>query len=229
MRGLVARSFAGLFIVVAACGGRVATSDSNGSTNGNGTQSGSQNGAAGSQDGSQNGGAASGSGTSSPLPPSAGPAPSSSSGAGPSPGGGSAGCSMEPPIGTIGDGPICSVAVGLMGDPNDPTLTMDKGDEGSATQDGATMILTCSRGGSTLMSATIDCYAGAGHYTIPAGSLTLGPDFSDRSCTVDVDIENGNDVRGFISCDPGGDEKSLFAHTQPPIGLGTYSLPLTTK
>jgi hypothetical protein len=131
---------------------------------------------------------------------------------------------MAPVDGPVGDGPICSVAVGVGGN---GTLSMMMGDTGSAVATGSTLVLQCALGGKQIMQATIDCYQGAGTYTIPAGSLELGGQMSDRNCTLDVDIEM-NEVRGFIGCDMGPPMSSLFANTQPPIGLGSYSLPFTT-
>jgi hypothetical protein len=134
---------------------------------------------------------------------------------------------MAPVDGPVGDGPICKVAVGLSGSGSTAMLQMMEGDTGSAVATGSTLVLACALGGKQIMQATIDCYQGPGYYTIPAGSLELGGMKSDRNCQLDVDIEM-NEVRGFIGCDMGAPTSSVFANTQPPIGLGSYSLPFTT-
>jgi hypothetical protein len=129
---------------------------------------------------------------------------------------------MQSNIGTVGQGPICSVAIGVSAG----TLIRMDGDSGSARVSGSTLSLSCSSGGKQIMAATIDCYQGAGHYTIPAGTLMLGGQLSDRDCSLDADIE-GQEVRGFISCvSQPADPNNIFANTQPPIGLGSYDLPM---
>lgn len=199
-------------VVLVACGGKTlpstesdqaGTADS-GTRTGSGTASGSGSG------GGSGGGSYPGSSSGSPPPPDAG-----------DPNGGA--CSVAPVAGPIGSGDVCFVVVGL--DSND-SIILQHGDSGSAVVNGSTLTLSCSLGGKVLMSATIPCYQGAGRYTVGAGALVLGGQTSDRPCSFDAYIDGGN-INGFIGCSKyPADPSNLFAHEDPPVGLGSYALPL---
>jgi hypothetical protein len=125
---------------------------------------------------------------------------------------------------TMSGDTLCRVATGVSAS---GVLEMADGTNGSATTESGTLALTCSNDTATLMAAQINCYQGPGRYTIPKGMLMLSGVESDRPCTLDAYKDEGT-IRGFISCaaTPGpAAGASVFAFTQPPIGLGSYALP----
>jgi hypothetical protein len=122
-------------------------------------------------------------------------------------------------------GPLCKIATAIRATGN---LEMDEAVSGFALVSDETLFLRCDGPEGTLMSVRIDCYQGTGQYTVPAGALTLSGAVSDRPCRIGAFVSEGT-VRGFISCDgePAPSRSApIFAFTGPPIGLGSFALPL---
>jgi hypothetical protein len=178
-----------------------------------------------------------------PSPPDAGSsAPSSPPANGPSPGRGrgdrricsTAGIDLvgacatrEELLGSIVAEPTGCVVANEITDAETGDVSIDKvnGDRGGMRIVHGALVLECRQADKSVFKAVIRCFAGKGSYTVAAGDLLLGGKASDRTCTLDVDLDRAG-AHGFIDCpsDP-ADPTNVFASSSAPIGLGTFDLP----